>query len=61
MIPEGASDGTGNLGYINAVSDVLEQEKQLGLEFADFFWEQSFLHQKNLFMDLMSVTMKSIF
>lgn len=33
VIPEGASEGIGNFGYINAVREVLEQEKQLNIEF----------------------------
>ncbi|MBQ9609123.1 MAG: D-cysteine desulfhydrase family protein [Lachnospiraceae bacterium] len=33
VIPEGASDGVGNLGYINAVKEITEQEKQLGINF----------------------------
>lgn len=33
VIPEGASEGIGNFGYINAVKEVLEQENQLGIEF----------------------------
>lgn len=33
VIPEGASDGVGNLGYIEAVKETLEQEKELGVEF----------------------------
>lgn len=33
VIPEGASDGIGNLGYIEAVKEIVEQEKQLGVNF----------------------------
>lgn len=33
IIPEGASDGIGNFGYINAVKEIAEQEKSLDLHF----------------------------
>lgn len=33
IIPEGASNGVGTLGYYNAFHEILEQEKQLGIEF----------------------------
>lgn len=33
VIPEGASDGVGNLGYIEAVREIKKQEEQLGVEF----------------------------
>lgn len=33
VIPEGASDGVGNFGYINAVREIGQQEKELGIHF----------------------------
>lgn len=33
VIPEGASDGTGNFGYIEAVQEIVTQEKELGVNF----------------------------
>ncbi len=33
VIPEGASDGTGNFGYIEAVKEIVNQEKELGVSF----------------------------
>ena len=33
IIPEGASNGIGSLGYVNAMEEILEQEKQLGIKF----------------------------
>lgn len=33
VIPEGASDGTGNLGYIHAVEEITKQEEELGVKF----------------------------
>ena len=33
VIPEGASDGTGNFGYIEAVQEIVAQEKELGVNF----------------------------
>lgn len=33
VIPEGASDGVGNLGYIEAVREITKQEKELGIDF----------------------------
>lgn len=33
VIPEGASDGIGNLGYVEAVKEILNQEKELGITF----------------------------
>lgn len=33
IIPEGASNGVGSLGYINAMDEILEQEKELGIKF----------------------------
>ncbi len=33
VIPEGASDGVGNLGYIEAVREIKAQEEQLGVDF----------------------------
>lgn len=33
IIPEGASNGIGSLGYVNAMEEILEQEKELGIKF----------------------------
>lgn len=33
IIPEGASNGIGSLGYYKAMEEILKQEKQLGLKF----------------------------
>lgn len=33
LIPEGASNGLGNLGYLNAGFEIMEQEKKMGIEF----------------------------
>ncbi|NLY77701.1 MAG: D-cysteine desulfhydrase family protein [Tissierellia bacterium] len=33
IIPEGASNGVGSLGYINAMEEILEQEKEMGIKF----------------------------
>lgn len=33
IIPEGASDGIGTFGYIKAMEEIIEQEKELGLHF----------------------------
>lgn len=33
VIPEGASDGIGNLGYLEAVREIQKQEEQLGISF----------------------------
>ena len=33
IIPEGASNAIGSLGYVNAMEEILEQEKQLGIKF----------------------------
>ncbi len=33
IIPEGASNGIGSLGYINAIDEILIQEKEMGLKF----------------------------
>jgi len=33
IIPEGASNGIGSLGYVNAMKEILEQEKELGIKF----------------------------
>lgn len=33
IIPEGASNGLGNFGYMKAFEEILEQEKTLGIEF----------------------------
>lgn len=33
IIPEGASNGIGSLGYLNAMKEIKEQEKEMGLEF----------------------------
>lgn len=33
VIPEGASNAIGTLGYVNCMKEILEQEKQMGLEF----------------------------
>ncbi|MCQ2159880.1 MAG: D-cysteine desulfhydrase family protein [Bacteroidales bacterium] len=33
IIPEGASNGVGTLGYYNAFHEILEQEKELGIKF----------------------------
>ncbi|RVU53889.1 D-cysteine desulfhydrase family protein [Anaerosphaera multitolerans] len=33
IIPTGASNGIGTFGYFNALKEIVEQEKQLGLEF----------------------------
>lgn len=33
IIPEGASNGIGSFGYINAMQEIVEQEKEMGIEF----------------------------
>ncbi|MFA6712489.1 MAG: D-cysteine desulfhydrase family protein [Bacteroidales bacterium] len=33
IIPEGASNGIGTLGYYNAMNEIVEQEKELGITF----------------------------
>ena len=33
IIPEGASNGIGTFGYVNCFNEILEQEKELGIEF----------------------------
>ena len=33
IIPEGASDGIGSMGYIKAMEEIIEQENQLGIKF----------------------------
>lgn len=33
LIPEGASNGLGNFGYLNAGFEIMEQEKEMGVEF----------------------------
>lgn len=33
IIPEGASNGMGSLGYVNAMEEILEQEKQIDIKF----------------------------
>ncbi|HZK33000.1 MAG TPA: D-cysteine desulfhydrase family protein [Tissierellaceae bacterium] len=33
ILPEGASNGVGSLGYVNAMREILEQEKKLGVKF----------------------------
>ena len=33
IIPEGASNGVGSLGYINAMEEILKQEKEMGTKF----------------------------
>lgn len=33
IIPEGASNGIGSLGYCNAMEEILDQEKELGVKF----------------------------
>ena len=33
IIPEGASNGIGSLGYCNAMDEILKQEKELGIKF----------------------------
>lgn len=33
IIPEGASNGIGTFGYYNAMEEILQQEKELGIEF----------------------------
>lgn len=33
IIPEGASNAIGSLGYVNAMEEILEQEKELGIKF----------------------------
>lgn len=33
IIPEGASNGIGSLGYINAMEEILEQEKEMNIKF----------------------------
>lgn len=33
IIPEGASNGVGSLGYYNAMLEILEQQKQMGIKF----------------------------
>lgn len=33
ILPEGASNGIGSFGYINAFNEILEQEKKMGIEF----------------------------
>lgn len=33
ILPEGASNGIGSLGYVNAMKEILEQEKELGIKF----------------------------
>ncbi len=33
IIPEGASNGVGSLGYINAMEEILEQEREMGIKF----------------------------
>lgn len=33
ILPEGASNGVGSLGYINTMKEILEQEKELGVKF----------------------------
>ncbi|MDY0256624.1 D-cysteine desulfhydrase family protein [Gudongella oleilytica] len=33
ILPEGASNGIGSFGYINAFNEILEQEERMGIEF----------------------------
>ena len=33
VIPEGASNGIGSLGYVNTMDEILKQEKELGIKF----------------------------
>lgn len=33
IIPEGASNGVGSLGYINAMEEILKQEEEMGIKF----------------------------
>lgn len=33
ILPEGASNGIGSFGYINAFNEILQQEKDMGMEF----------------------------
>lgn len=33
IIPEGASNGVGSLGYVNAMEEILKQEKEMGIKF----------------------------
>lgn len=33
IIPEGASNGIGSIGYVNTYSEILDQEKSMGIEF----------------------------
>src|SRR5690554_5327345 len=33
IIPEGASNGVGSLGYCNAMEEILRQEKEIGIKF----------------------------
>lgn len=33
ILPEGASNGVGSLGYVNAMREILQQEKELGVKF----------------------------
>lgn len=33
ILPEGASNGVGSLGYVNAMKEIMEQEKELGIKF----------------------------
>ena len=33
IIPEGASNGVGSLGYVNTIDEILEQEKEMGIKF----------------------------
>ncbi len=33
IIPEGASNGVGSLGYINAMEEILKQEEEMGVKF----------------------------
>ena len=33
ILPEGASNGIGSLGYVNAMKEIIQQEKELGVKF----------------------------
>lgn len=37
IIPEGASNGIGSFGYLNAMEEILAQEKELGIKFDGIF------------------------
>ena len=74
VIPEGASDGVGNLGYIEAVREITKQEKELGIDFdtivcavgsggtySGLFLGAKLLAPERKYMLLMYAMMKNIF